>query len=84
MRMKGFLSRRDDYGEYVGEIVRPLGVPDISNFSLAELKTITEVKARFEGYSSSKISKLSHNEKGYKETKDGELISYRFSDALSI
>lgn len=73
-----------DYGEYVGEIVRPLGVPDISNFSLAELKTITEVKARFEGCSSSQISKLSHNEKGYKETKDGELISYRFSDALSI
>jgi len=73
-----------DYGEFVGEIVRPHGVPDVSYLSAVELRTITDVKARFEEYSSSQISKLSHNEKGYKETQDGELISYRFADALSI
>lgn len=73
-----------DYGEYVGEIVRPLETPDISYFSTAELKTLTEIKARFEGYTSRQISELSHKEKGFGETQDGDLISYHFADALSI
>lgn len=70
--------------EYVGEIVVALEQPNVSHFSSSEIKTLAQVREYFEGYSSKQISELSHREHGYRETKDGDLISYNFAESLSI
>jgi len=58
--------------------------PRLALFSDIELKTLIAVKERFENCSSSEISKLSHEEAGYKATQAGELISYRFAEQLQL
>jgi len=58
--------------------------PDLSIFSNTELKVITEVKAYFEDFNASKIRNFSHDEKGYSETQDKELISYNYAEFLQL
>jgi putative zinc finger/helix-turn-helix YgiT family protein len=70
-------------GEYVGEVYFS-DQPDLSLFSNSELAILAYVKHRFEQYSARQMREFSHEEKGYRETKDGELISYRYAEELRI
>jgi hypothetical protein len=58
------------------------GEPDWSIFSASELAALATVKDKFEQYNASRIRDYSHREKGYLETKDGEIISYRYARDL--
>lgn len=69
-------------GGFGGEFLTSLRKPDLSIFSTSELKVLATVKERFARESASSISALSHEEKAYQETVDGQLISYRYASEL--
>ena len=52
--------------------------------SESELDVLNRVYEIFKNYNAKDISDYSHEEKGYKETIQGELISYEYSSDLSI
>jgi putative zinc finger/helix-turn-helix YgiT family protein len=72
------------FNDYSGEYLRAIKEPVLSMFSTTELKILAMVKEYFAGFSAKKISVLSHQEKGYQDTRDGELISYDYAQYLSI
>ena len=49
----------------------------------AEIAVLERVYKKFVGYGSVEISKYSHQERGYKETKQGEIISYLYAKDIS-
>jgi putative zinc finger/helix-turn-helix YgiT family protein len=71
------------FGDFVGEVYIS-GEPDWSLFSAGELASLSFVKAKFQGFNAKQIREFSHNEKGYKATKDGEIISYQYAEQLQI
>lgn len=71
-------------GGYSGEFLIAQRKPDLSLFSTSELKVLAMVKERFAEETASSISDLSHKEKGYGETVDGQHISYTYATELSI
>jgi len=74
-----------EYGDAVtGEKFVSERKPDLTLFSDTELKIIAEVKIHFKGFTAKRISDFSHNERGYKETSNGNIISYKYADSLQI
>jgi transcriptional regulator with XRE-family HTH domain len=72
------------FPEYVGEVVKPLRSPDISPFSSSEVKVLASVREQFESLTAKQISELSHKEAAYLQTAEGDMISYKLADSLSI
>lgn len=70
--------------DIIGEQFNALKKPDLTIFSNTELNVITSVAEYFKDFNASKISKFSHNEKGYQETPNSELISYEYASDLQI
>ena len=70
--------------DVVGEKFTSLKPTDLSVFSESEVETLVEVKKYFRGFSAQGIHDFSSKEKGYKETVDGELISYEYAADLQI
>jgi len=70
--------------DVTGEKFTSLRSPDISVFSNDELKTLMSVKEEFKGWTAKRISDFSHQERGYQETRNGGLISYRYAENLQI
>lgn len=74
-----------EYGDAVtGEKFVSERKPDFTLFSDTELKIIAEVKIYFKDFTAKRISDFSHNERGYKETSNGNIISYKYADSLQI
>jgi len=71
-------------GPYLGDVIWPLEKPDLNEFSPEEIKVLLDIQSNFKDKSSTELSDLSHNEEGYKNTKDGEYISYMFAESLLI
>lgn len=80
---KQITSEEQPFGDYVGEVYTS-GEPDWSVFSTSELASLAFVKDKFQKYSAKQIRDFSHEEKGYQNTKDGELISYQYALELQI
>jgi len=72
------------FDDYSGEYLLAIKEPVLSIFSTTELKILAAVKEHFANLSAKKIIELSHQEQGYKETRNGELISYDYAQSLSI
>ena len=72
------------YGEYIGEMFYADKDPDLSIFSNSEIKTLIAVKEYFENFGAGEIKTFSHKESGYKETYDGQIISYAYAEDLQI
>lgn len=68
----------------IGEKYISIKEPNLLIFSDIELNTLTYVKHYFKDFNASQIKKLSHNEKGYQETDNNEIISYKFAEDLQI
>ncbi|HCM96606.1 MAG: hypothetical protein A2X25_00240 [Chloroflexi bacterium GWB2_49_20] len=75
-----YLFPNGNTGEYLLAIKEPL----LNMFSTTELKILAIIKEYFTEFNATKISELSHQEKGYVDTRDGELISYDYAQYLSI
>ena len=58
--------------------------PDLSIFSTTELKILASVKEYFAKHTARQITEVSHDEKGYKDTVTGQLISYNYARELKI
>jgi putative zinc finger/helix-turn-helix YgiT family protein len=68
--------------DITGEKLVAVKTPDFNNFTDSEIKILATVRERFKEFSSRKIMEYSHNEAGYKETVQGQFISYRYADSL--
>lgn len=53
-------------------------------FTDDEIKSLDYVKTKLKGYTAGKISDWSHNFKGYKETKNGQIIDYKYAKYLDF
>jgi len=73
-----------EYLEYSGEKYIAMKEPDKSIFSKGELRTLKTVKEKFKDYTASDISTYSHQEKGYKKTQTGKLISYSYAQDMEL
>jgi putative zinc finger/helix-turn-helix YgiT family protein len=71
------------FGDMVGEVYTSRQ-PDWSVFSTSELAVLAFVKDNFQKYSAGQIRDFSHQEIGYRNTKDGEIISYQYAQELQI
>lgn len=67
---------------YAGEIVKARKEPDLNVFSPGELRILATVAEDFKSYTATQLRDFSHEERGYKETSDGELISYKYAESL--
>lgn len=72
------------FGDYVGENLIAVNEPDFSLFQSSEINTLIAVKDFFRNFNASAIKEFSHKEKGYQETKDGQIIPYSYGDDLRI
>lgn len=73
-----------DYNDFIGEKFHAEKEPDTSVFKTSEIEILGYVKNFFKNYSTKAIRDFSHNEKGYKETNIGEVISYQYAEDLQI
>ena len=73
-----------EFPGYVGEMVVATCPPDISIFRPSELRVLAEVKEKLGDLTAKQVSDLSHREKAYKATSNGDLIPYSYADELSI
>ncbi len=76
--------REKVFEDFSGEEFISMIEPDLSIFSDTELEVIAKIKNHFKSYTATKIREFSHNEKGYKETQNGDIISYKYSNDLQI
>lgn len=82
---RGNVEIREDSGkDYAGEKIRALSKPDMSIFSKDESSVLLEVKKALCRKTAKALSDLSHKEQGYTETKNGQLISYKYAEYLRI
>lgn len=72
------------FPNYVGEYLTAIKEPNLGSFATTELKILATVKEHFAELTASAISKLSHEEEGFKRTKNGDRISYEYAASLSI
>jgi len=73
-----------DCGEYLGERFFSEVEPDLAAFSDNELEVLLLVKKFFQNFNATQIREFSHKERGYNETKVGDIISFEYSNDLQI
>lgn len=67
---------------YVGELIKAVKEPDLNIFSPSELRIMAAVMEYFKGYTATQIQEMAHEEKGYQQTSDGDIISYTYANRL--
>ena len=67
---------------YVGEFIKTVKEPDLNIFTPSELRIVAAVMEDFKGYTATQIQNKAHEEKGYKQTSDGDIISYAYANQL--
>lgn len=80
---KQMTSDEQYIGGYFGEVYTS-GEPVWSVFSASELAELAFVKDKFQNFNARRIRDFSHQEKGYQNTRDGEIISYEYALDLQI
>jgi putative zinc finger/helix-turn-helix YgiT family protein len=74
----------DIIGDFLGEKFISVKEPDLSLFSDSELKILATVKEYFKDFTAKRITDFSHDEKAYKETATGDIISYEYANELKL
>lgn len=72
------------FGEIIGEKIVANEQPSLDVFKTEEIETLAKVKGYFEGFTATKISDRSHQEKGYLETDNSQPISYRYAADIEL
>ncbi|MFW6103233.1 MAG: type II TA system antitoxin MqsA family protein [Chloroflexota bacterium] len=87
MELEGLLVRServfDAEKDIVGDVLSAAMVPDTNALGDSERGVVLSVVSRFGSFSARQISEVSHNERGYTETRDGQMISYTYARDLS-
>jgi hypothetical protein len=66
------------------EIIISKEAADIGVFENSEVLVLASVREFFKSYTAKMITDFSHKEKGYQETKNGQIISYQYAKDLRI
>ena len=66
------------------EIIISKETADIGVFENSEVLVLATVREFFKSYTAKMITDFSHQEKGYQETKNGQIISYKYAKDLRI
>lgn len=74
----------DAYNEYTLITINSKEEYDPTVFTDEELEILEKVKSHFKGYGSRAISDYSHEEDGWINTEDREIISYDYADVLRL
>lgn len=74
----------DEERSIAGEVYVALEEPDLSLFNSIELGCLKAVSKYFENMSAREISRVSHDEEGYRQTNDREVITYEWSKDLKV
>lgn len=69
---------------YIGEMFSSAIEPDLNVFTESELRTLLMVKEYFKDYTATAIKDFSHEEDGYKNTPNCNLIDYKYASSLRI
>jgi len=72
------------YTDYTGENYVAKQEPNLNVFSDTELHILSLTKEFFKDFNATKMANYSHEEKGYKDTKVGEFISYAYAESLKL
>lgn len=72
------------FNDCSGEYVISRSKPDLNIFNTSELNVLTQIKELFSESTASQLTERSHDEEAYKNTSNGELISYQYAEKLSI
>ena len=73
-----------EFGEYIGDMIRPLTPLDETLFDEYETATFEYILRRFGRHSAKRLSELSHQENAWLERANGELIPYDEAPKLRI
>jgi len=74
-----------DFGNgVVGECLVSDGIADQESLPDSAIAVLSAVREHFKKLSSKEASQLSHEEDGYKETKNGQPISYTYAERLKV
>lgn len=69
-------------GEYELNIIKPISKLVKNVLQKEEIEIINKVSKKFENYNSTQMTKITHEEEGYKNTKQGQIIPYSYSKKL--
>lgn len=83
-RDKKIESQEIIFEDKSGEFFRAVNQEDLSSFTKEELATIKYVMKKLGTLNAGQISEKSHEETGYKKTRQSRVISYKFAADLSI
>lgn len=72
-----------DGGYEKHQVIPECDIPE-GILSEAEIDVLNRIYEKFKNYGSVEISEYSHNEKGYKATKTGEIISYSYAMDIDL
>ena len=71
------------FHDYLGEGLTSTKSPNLRIFSTSEVKALSLIKEKFESYTASKISEMSHQERAFHETSELDFISYEYAESIS-
>lgn len=74
----------DKARDIIGEIYLAAEEPDLSFLTVEERQCLEQVDKHFQNLNAAEISRYSHEEAGYQNTKDGDMISYEWAKDLKI
>jgi putative zinc finger/helix-turn-helix YgiT family protein len=85
MLSAGLAEIKEDfnYNGYPVERFKAIKNPELNVFSPSELRIMASVMEIFKDYSAIRIEEISHEEAGYKQTKNSEIISYEYAKDLN-
>lgn len=69
-------------GEFVIEVLVARAPVSPTMFSPSELRVLATVKERLQHQSAAALTAMSHQEEGFRQTRDGQLISYEHARAI--
>lgn len=68
---------------YAGEIIKAKKDPDLNLFSTTELRVLASVAEDFKDCNAKEITEFSHRKEAYLNTKNGDIISYKYANRLN-
>lgn len=77
-------SEEKEGHNYSGEAFSTDKKPNYDSFSQEELATLFAIKEKFDSFTSIQMAKFSHQEVGYRQTTNGQLISYKYAEELQV
>ena len=88
MEMEGLVTRTETVfnadKDIVGDVLSAASTCEVAELTDSEGEVIRTVVARLGGLSARRLTEVSHHERAYRETCDGQMIPYSYAEDLSL